>query len=104
MSGFTVRDETPVFELTWTKAGYWHARGCACPGEFEQFERYHLAPAGIRVMPHPSTAVLACTWDGIAVPRRGASYAAVQGASAPLFRALRRPLSRSEVRALGQDR
>lgn len=104
MSGFTVRDGTPVFGLTWTKAGSWHARGCACPGEFEQFERYHLAPAGIRVVPHPSTAVLACTWDGITVPRRGAPYAAVQAASTPLFRALRQPLSRNEVRALGQDR
>ena len=102
VSGFVIRDGIALYELTWTKAGSWHARGCACPGEFEQFERYHLAPAGIRVVPHVSTAVLACAWKGITAPRRGAPYAATQAASTPLFQALRRPLSRDEARGLRQ--
>lgn len=55
----------PVYELTWTKAGSWHARSCACPGQFEGFDLYHLTAAGIGVLPHPSQAVLACTWDGL---------------------------------------
>jgi len=100
MSGFTTRSGTPVYELTWTKARYWHAEGCACPGEFELFERYHLTPAGIRVLPHPSTAVLACTWDGMPTLRRGAPHDAVHAATRPLFDALRRSLTKSEVHAL----
>lgn len=100
MSGFVVRDAATRFDLTWTQAGSWHDRGCACPGKFEELARYHLAPAGIRVLPHPSSAVLSCTWDGIAAPRRGAPYAATQAASAPLFKALRHALTRAEVAAI----
>ena len=100
MSGFRSLDGVPVFELTWTKAGSWHAAKCACPGEFEQFERYHLAPAGIRVLPHPSTAVLACTWDGLELPRRGVPYSVLQAKSGPLFRALRTPLTPADVKRI----
>ena len=100
MSGFRVFDGVPVYELTWTKAGSWHARGCSCPGQFEQFERYHLAPAGIRVLPHPSSAVLACTWDALRMPHRGAPYAATQAASGPLYRALHTRLTPAEARRL----
>lgn len=98
MSGFRILDGTPVYELTWTKARAWHGSGCACPSKFEDFPRYHLAPAGIRVLPHPSAAVLACTWEGLQLPRRGAPYAATQAASGPLYRALRTPLRPDDVR------
>ncbi|WP_149203860.1 hypothetical protein [Actinotalea subterranea] len=92
-----------LFELTWTKAGSWRARVCACPDEFDQFERYHLAPAGIRVVPHMSAADLACTWEGTTAPRRGAPQGVTQVASAPLYHALRRPLSRDEVVRLAKN-
>lgn len=103
VSGFVIRDGAVFFELTWTKAGAWLARGCACPGEFEQFERYHLAPACIRVLTDTSTAVLACTWEGVTAPRRGAPQGVTQAASAPIFHALRRHLSRDEVVRLGEN-
>lgn len=103
MSGFRVLDGVQVYELTWTKANYWHAGACACPGVFGMYERFHLGPAGIRVLPHPSSAVLACIWDGIAIPRRGAPYETVRRATDPLFHALRKPITAADVKRLSRD-
>jgi hypothetical protein len=97
MSGFGRRDDAIVYDLTWSQAMSWHAARCACPGQFEQLARFHLESAGIRVLPHPSTAVLSCTWAQIAMPARGAGYGAVHAASRPLFLALRRSLTRQDV-------
>ncbi len=71
-------------DLTWTKAGSWHAARCACSGEFDDLDRYHLRQAGIAVVPHTSSAVLWCAWDGITMPRRGAPYGAVRRIAPPV--------------------
>ena len=84
MSGFTTGGrygERQVFELTSTKAGYWH-RYCArdgCQGhELHAIAEAHLLPAGFEVV-RDGGAFLALDGPGIADESTDALYAAVSG-------------------------
>jgi hypothetical protein len=73
MSGFH-RDGW--FDLTATKAEYWH-RHCGCQAlEMEDIYRAHLEPAGFVRHPAPSPHMLRLTGPGIA-----------EGSTDPLYRA-----------------
>ena len=60
MSGWNQRTYSVlVFELTYTKARYWHRRcGCGAATLDELWTR-HLEPAGFELVPHQSASVLA---------------------------------------------
>ncbi len=63
MSGWTAKYAAPVFELTATKAGYWHrncSQGCA---DLEDIWRNHLADQGFELVRDGGT-YIAVTWPG----------------------------------------
>lgn len=87
MSGWVNTGWGPAFDLTATKADYWHRR-CSCGSpmvDLDWLRRTHIEPSGIKVIPGPSANLLRCLWEGATVRRStdgtDVLYAAVTGGS-----------------------
>lgn len=87
MSGWQRWRGRVVFDLTATKAKYWH-RHCPCgvPGDLDHVWRDHLEPTGrFDLFQAPSGAVLRVSWPG----------ARLGGPTDPLYHAIAKPPARS---------
>jgi hypothetical protein len=78
VSGFS-RSRPGVFDLTATKADYWHrSQPCACP-DLDAIYLEHLEPAGFERHDAPSPYVLRLTGPGLSERNTSALYEAVSG-------------------------
>jgi hypothetical protein len=79
VSGFSAT-RPGVFDLTHTKAVYWHRSQpeCACD-DLDAIYATHLEPAGFQRQPAPSPALLRLTGPGIAQGHSTRVYEAISG-------------------------